>query len=121
MQRRRVRFTLRRMMIVVAVIAILLGIGGMLHRWHQYRTIAEHHRIEAEKAAAAQRMAIWKASMDEGFGERARAVRSRLLADWIGRVGSIHTELGGKYSRAAWRPWQIAAPDPPPPPRPQER
>jgi hypothetical protein len=108
------------MMVVVAAIAILLGIGGMLHRWHRYRKIAEYHRIEAEKAAAARRVAIWKATTDERFGERSRAIRSRLLADWIGRVGSFHTELGGKYSRASWRPWQFAGPDPPPPPRPQE-
>jgi hypothetical protein len=43
-----------------------------------------------------------------------------LLADWIGRMGSFHTELGWKYSQAAWRPWQLTAPDPPPPPRPLE-
>ena len=51
----RVRFTIRRMMVGVAAIAILLGIGGMLHRWHRYRKIAEYHRIEAEKAADAQK------------------------------------------------------------------
>jgi hypothetical protein len=120
MQRRRVRSTIRQMMVVAAAIAILLGIGGMLRRWHQYRKIAEYHRIEAQKATADQKLAIWKATMDERFGERAGAIRNRLLADWIGRVGSFHTELGGKYSRAAWKPWQFAAPDPPPPPRPQE-
>lgn len=120
MQRRRVRSTIRRMMVVVAVIAIILGIGGMLHRWHQYRKIAEFHRMEAEKAAARRKIAIWKATTDEWFGERAGAIRNRSLADWIDRLGSFHTELGWKYSRAAWRPWQFAAPDPPPPPRPRE-
>jgi hypothetical protein len=120
MQRRRVRFTIRRMMTVVLVIAIILGIGGMLHRWHWYRKIAEYHRIEAEKAAARQKIAIWKATTDERFGERAGAMRNRLLADWIGRVGSFHTDVGWKYSRAAWRPWQFAGPDPPRPPRPRE-
>jgi hypothetical protein len=108
------------MMIVLAEIAILLGIAGMLYRWHQYRRIAEYHRIEAEKAAAAQRMAIWKATTDERFGERSRALRSRSFADWIGRVGGFHTELGWNYSQAAWTPWQLTAPDPPPPPWPQE-
>jgi hypothetical protein len=74
----------------------------MLHRWHQYRKIAEYHRIEVEKAAAAQRMAIFKATMEEQFGEKASAVRSRVLADWISRVGGFHTELVWKYFRAAW-------------------
>ena len=35
----RVRFTLRRMMVVVAVVAILLGIGEMLRRSFRFETI----------------------------------------------------------------------------------
>jgi hypothetical protein len=115
-----VRFTIRRIMAVVAAIALVLGIGGMVHRWNVYRRIAEYHRIAAEVASAAQKVAIWKATIDDCFNEKNGAFRHALLADWIGRMGSFHSKLRWKYSRAKWRPWRFPDPDPPPPPRPPE-
>jgi hypothetical protein len=112
-----VRFTIRRMMVAVAVTAI---IGGMLYRSYQYRRTAEYHRNAAEQATAAQKVAIWKATTDERFNETSGAIRHSLLADWIGRMGGFHSELRRKYSRAMWRPWRFPDPDPPPPPRPPE-
>jgi hypothetical protein len=115
-----VRFTIRRIMAAVAAIALVLGIGGMVHRWNVYRRIAEYHRIAAEVASAAQKVAIWKATIDDCFNEKNGAFRHALLADWIGRMGSFHSKLSWKYSRAKWRPWRFPDPDPPPPPRPPE-
>jgi hypothetical protein len=113
----RVRFTIQRMMMVVAAIAI---IGGMLYRSYLYRRIAEYHRIAAERAASAQKVVNWKGTIDERFNERSGAIRDKLLADWIGRMGSFHSELRWKYSQAAWRPWRVTDPDPLPPMRPPE-
>jgi hypothetical protein len=118
MQRPRIRFTIRRLLVVVAIVAIILAIGGVLNRSRQYRRIAQYHRAEAERAAARQAIAIGKATVDEQFGDRADASRRRLLAESIGRVASFHTEFGWKYSRAPRRPWQLAGPDPVPPSRP---
>ena len=112
------RFTIRRIMAAVAAIALVLGIGGMVNRWNVYRRIAEYHRIAAELASAAQKVAIWKATVDECFNEKNGAFRHALLADWIGRMGSFHSKLRWKYSQAKWRPWRFPDPDPPPPPRP---
>jgi hypothetical protein len=114
----RVRFTIRRLMTVVAAIAMILGIGGMLYRAHRYRRIAEYHRVAADLASAAQKVAAWKATMDERFNEKSAAVRHSLLAAWIGRMGRFHSELGRKYAQAAWTPWRFPDFDPAPPQRP---
>ena len=101
---------------VLAPIAIILGIGVTLRRSYRYRRIAEYHRIEASYAAAAQKVAIWKATTDERFNDQSGAIQNRLLAEWIGGMGSFHSELRWKYSQVAWRPWQSHDPDPAPPP-----
>ena len=88
----RVRFTIQRMMVAVATIAI---IGGMLYRSYQHRRTAEHHRIAAEKAAVAQKVAIWKATIDERFNDKSDAMRHSSLAEWIGRLGSFHSRFVG--------------------------
>ena len=116
----RVRFTIRRLMEVVASVAIILGIVGMLHRAYWYRRIAEYHRIAADVAAAAQKVAMWKATIDARFNEKSSAIRNSLLADWIGRMSSFHSELRRKYAQAAWRPWRLPDSDPPSPARPPD-
>jgi hypothetical protein len=106
----RARFTIRRMMVVVAAIAIILGIGVTLRRSYRYRRIAEYHRIEASYAAAAQKVAIWKATIDERFNDQSDAIQNRLMAEWIGCMGSFHSELRWKYSQVAWRPRSPSTP-----------
>jgi hypothetical protein len=114
----RVRFTIRRLMTVVAAIAIILGLGAMLYRGYRYRRIAEYHRIAADLAAAAQKVAVWKAAIDERFNEKSAAIRHSLLANWIGRMGRFHSELRRKYAQAAWTPWRFPDLDPAPPQQP---
>jgi hypothetical protein len=111
----RARLTIRRMMVVVAAIAIILGIGVTLRRSYRYRRIAEYHRIGASYAAA-QKVVVLKATIDERFNDQSGAIQNRLFAEWIGRMGSFHFELRWKYSQVAWRPWQSLDPDPSPPP-----
>jgi Tfp pilus assembly protein PilE len=112
----RVRFTIQRMMVVMAAIAI---IGGMLYRSYQHRRTAEYHRIAAEKAAVAQKVAIWKATIAERFNDKSAGMRYSSLAEWIGRVGSFHSALRRKYTQAARTPWRFLEPDPPSPRAPE--
>lgn len=127
----RAQFTMRRMMIAVAVLAIILGIGVILRRRHEYRTVARIHRSLGLKAAASQRVASWKADRHDEMAKtsrsrqdyddlRASAMKSRSIANWLALMERYHFELGRKYEEAVSRPWRLAPPDPIPPPRPVE-
>jgi hypothetical protein len=113
----RVRFTIRQMMAVVGLIAISLGISGMFYRGYRYRRIAEFNRLAAKVAAAGRKVAIWKATIDERLNEKHGAFRNSLLADWMGCMGSFHSELHRKYAQAAVRPWRLPEAGPPHPRR----
>jgi hypothetical protein len=103
----RLRFTLRRMMIAVAAVAILFGMTlGLWRRHLLFRRLADEF---AKKAHA---------EMLKGF----RVQRARFPTDAELRMGEEHfrltdyyEELTAKYERAAARPWFGVEPDRPPP------
>jgi hypothetical protein len=86
----RVRFTVRRMMVAVALIASVLGLlVWMDRRAREFRDRRDYHRT------------CWSA-IDEGFDvEPAPAAYHRTMAE--------------KYRRAAERSWLPIEPDPPEP------
>jgi hypothetical protein len=88
----RVRFTVRRLMVAVAVVGITLGaLAACRSRSARFREIRDRHR----------------AAMIVGFeapGEAAPAAR----LDW-------HRAIERKYEYAARHPWLPVAPDPPEP------
>lgn len=87
----RVRFTVRRMMVAVAAIAILCGAMMLAERRVRFGRIAEHHRLNARD---------YTFDKEEGM----------YMAD----PGSYwHKVLHEKYRRAASRPWLSVEPDPP--------
>lgn len=86
----RVRFTMRLMMIVVAILANVLGLLGWLdRRARQFRDRRDFHR------------ARWSA-IDEGFEVEAAPA-------------AYHRAMAEKYRRAAECPWLPVEPDPPEP------
>jgi hypothetical protein len=92
----RVRFTMRRMMVAVAVVAMLLCTGMQVSRM-SYR--AYIYRL---KFSLNRRNADGYARQADRYGDprsAARAVHSRILAE--------------KYERAARYPWLPIEPDPP--------
>jgi hypothetical protein len=86
----RVRFTVRRMMVAVAILANVLGLLVWVdRRATQFRDRRDFHRMH------------WSA-IDEGFAvEAAQAAYHRAMAE--------------KYRGAAERPWLPVEPDPPEP------
>jgi hypothetical protein len=44
---------------------------------------------------------------------KSAALRARLLADGMGRMGRFHSELRRKYSQAVWTPWRLPDSDRP--------
>jgi hypothetical protein len=86
----RIRFTVRRMMVAVAIMAVLLGLfGWMDRRAGLFRERRDFHRVH------------WSA-IDEGFEVEAPPA-------------AYHRAMAEKYRIAAERPWLPVAPDPPEP------
>jgi hypothetical protein len=106
----RVQFTVRRMMIAVAVVAILLGVGPLRRRSASYhRKALEHARLVgvSKENAKVQRTAGRDHPEIRPLME-ASAAELEGMAEW-------HSDLAEKYSRAASRPWETMPLDPAPP------
>ena len=127
----RPRFTMRRMMIVVAVIAVAMGVEVMRRRHDSFRRKADFHAVE-EKASlesiedlrrdeqwARERLASPTMSNNEttipmDLRDQIKQRRRELVAmkartEW-------HARMGRKYAYAASHPWLAVAADPPAPP-----
>jgi hypothetical protein len=106
----RLKFTIRALMIAVAIVALGLGLWFQIQKW---RRLAAVYQAEAARHAALeteyQRRLLW----DLGPGHARPA--------WLAGVASLelhvahHANLAEKYRDAADRPWWPAPPDPPPP------
>ncbi len=102
----RVRFTVRRLMVAVALAAV--AIGGVAWVARVERLASEYRRQYARHSAEVQRYGE-EASKALGLGGgRERHVRASRLA-------AYHARLESKYGRAAHNPWLPVEPDPPPP------
>jgi type II secretory pathway pseudopilin PulG len=121
----RVRFTIRRIMIVVAIVALLMG--GMRLLWLRsvYRKAALAHATFENLARTLQRM-VENEGKDEreleiAFGMKVESesevVKAKRAADARvnQKTAEYHAAQRQKYERAASRPWVPIAPDSPPP------
>ena len=112
-----VRFTMRRMMIAVAIAAFLIGGGIEAARFKRLRAshlydAAYHARREAEEL---RDVAHFVAHFDRARREGAANAKDRSFAlmERSSRFRvEYHARLKRKYSRAANRPWQSVPPDP---------
>ena len=96
----RFRFTVRRMMVAVAIVAMLLGAWAALAR----RT-ANLRQVALEHGQKAGRLEIETVTSAISQGEAARRME---IVHW-------HDAMSAKYERAARYPWLTVAPDPPEP------
>jgi hypothetical protein len=126
------RFTVRRMMIAVALASVVLGVTREVSR---LGTLAREYRRKALVSAREERQ--WRRGLVARVASEAEArrlsaalrPRDRDLADlwelealdWSEHVGEVrailahHSRMRHKYERAASRPWEPVAPDPPEP------
>ena len=103
----RVRYTLRSMLVAVAVVAMTLGVSVELGRRRmRFSRLAAYHRARivapSQYVDKNRRIVRWVGRDSRFFEERPR------LDYW-------HEELAMKYDAAASRPWYPVEPDPPPP------
>ena len=128
----RPRMTTRRMMMLVALMAIALWASMKVPRSLDFREMAERHAIMEggfkEKAREGQARANhFQANLDRlhlDAKSRDEITESYLdtrlnfeLADarYLSKMASHHAGLNRKYRRAMWLPWESLADDPPPP------
>jgi hypothetical protein len=118
MRLRRPRFTIRRLMVVVAVVATMLTAEKMRRAWWERSLKAAEYAAEAkswsEDASKVERMMVKPRSRSDP------ASRQRLAdLDGVARNYRDHErsyrELASKYTRAAARPWLPIEHDPPDP------
>ena len=105
----RVRFTVRRMMVAVAVMAALLaGVAwcrGMIRAARDHRERALLNRSQEQL----QRQIVASVDLFVEPGEAPGAARGAAA------LAAHYESLGLKYERAALYPWLPVEPDPPPP------
>jgi di/tripeptidase len=126
----RVRFTVRRMMIAVAVVAVLIACSFQavrLHRNYQhYSWRVEFHTTmeqgDLTLASSLNNLADVLSSgasrlAGRGFGEEMgqRAKKHFREAERRRVSAKYHAQMKAKYEAAARRPWLDVEPDPPPP------
>ena len=92
----RVRFTVRGMMIAVAVVAVALGM--LVERRQRFGRIASNHRNQAGR---------WFASLERSGGSGDLS--------YEGAIFGWHMKKHLKYEHAARYPWLPVAPDAPEP------
>jgi hypothetical protein len=93
----RLRFTVRRMMVAVAVVALVLGAVALGVRSGEFRNRARYHEVMAASPLLGVKPA------PPVFDP------VRYTPKW----SAYHARLKRKYERAARRPWLFVAPDPP--------
>jgi hypothetical protein len=108
----RFRFTVRRLMVAMAIVALLLGGGILGRRSLDYRRLAAfHEQMEQRKERAVRGIEI----LARAANDPADAAAARRDAAYEAQIGRHHAALKAKYLRAASRPWLPVPPDPPPP------
>jgi hypothetical protein len=132
----RLRFTVRQLMLAVAVAALLTGGIVLARRSAHYRREAEFHsraaaRLRAEQRSKAstaragrEQAEMWtRRARDAGSKTAAQAVEDtapgiapyEAAARAAGATADNHDLLARKYERAARYPWLPVEPDPPQP------
>jgi hypothetical protein len=89
----RVRFTVRQLMVAVAIVATVMGAGAYLARLQRLRVYYSYRAAELRFAEASYRRRSYRNQLEDPE-----------LADRLGR-------LAAQYERAAARPWLPAPPD----------
>jgi tetratricopeptide (TPR) repeat protein len=121
----RVRFTVRRIMAVVAVISLVLGVSIEAFRLRRqretYLRLVTEHKLQEGHYQLLEQSELEMAAFDESFlkqietqaGSRPKA-RSLVAAVTFHKSAQYHAALKQKYLTAAARPWRSIEPDPPP-------
>ncbi len=111
----RPRFTIRRLMVVVVVVATLLTVEKMRRAWRERTLKAAEYASEAkswsEDAAKVDRMMVKPRSLSDAASRQRLAELDQVARNYRDHERSSR-ELASKYARAAARPWLPIERDP---------
>jgi hypothetical protein len=129
----RMRFTVRRMMIVVAFVGVLLA-AGLEARWlhRKYREYVTRASIDSYGERLYREWAAWDIKREADLRSKVEKYWQGGLDDWALHMADYHGQkaakftlwadyharMKAKYEAAARRPWLDVEPDPPEPPWP---
>jgi hypothetical protein len=138
----RIRFTVRRIMIVVAIAAVALGANDLRRRWYRFRALRSIHEWNGRACSTMAERHASTAANNEREAERLRAALKsghygvRSETELVAQIASnteaqaaieraaerknraralFHDALRLKYERASRYPWISVGPDPPQP------
>lgn len=109
----RVRFTVRRMMIGVSLIAIMIYGEQTRRRWLEYRDKFEQYDSIArslERLMDGTAPALCSCMGESSAEERAMSIRDR--PEWMREGVAYVAAMRDKYAVAMRRPWLSVEPDP---------
>ncbi len=107
------RISLRKLLIIGALLGVILGISAHLHQPSlAFRQISHEHTRKAKSATDTH---WWIARTPRQFGQTPEDYDQEL--DHFARLRTFHQSQVAKYSTAANRPWLPVPPDPSPPPQ----
>jgi hypothetical protein len=101
----RLRFTVRRMMVAVAVVAFLFGAEATRRRWESLASTYRTKAVSFEHRALVSRHSRDHEAVLENDPEQRK----------LKRIEDHYVALARKYQYAAHYPWLAVEPDPPEP------
>jgi hypothetical protein len=108
----RLRFTIRRMMVAVAIMSVASAAAILFWRHLVLSERADYHemmeRVQAERVRGLEELALAASTSEVADRVRADATIEAKIRD-------RHARLKGKYRHLARHPWLPVAPDPPEP------
>jgi hypothetical protein len=109
----RVRFTVRTLMLAVAVVAGVFAAEQGVRRSEEYRVRARRHEARLRTLALVRQHGYYP-YCSLGI-EDLSLVYNAATAPLHARCVAYHTRLMQKYRRARWMPWLSVEPEPPTP------
>ena len=108
----RFRFTVRRMMAVVAIVGLMIAVGVVYRRAVFFRERTRHHTDEVWRHSwfAMEQMGMAYRRALEGDNLSAGLHKDEAQREW--EMVSHHRGWGMRFEAASWRPWLPVEPEP---------
>ena len=116
----RVRFTVRLLMIVTAVVAVWFWVLFTCQRHARYQTLLDIHadgvsRAEGSVLVNAPRIDLLRRRGTRDPRAAAEAAEVTETVKYMRQLATHHEHMRQKYTSALWHPWSAVEPDPPEP------
>ena len=111
----RLHFTVRWLMVAVAIAGLLVSFVVLLRRRAHYQVQMALHRDQEESYLEIARVVGQRLEQLEGAGRQNMGGQLRVYGESIRAQAEYSAAQRAKYQRASDRPWLSVAPDPPKP------